>query len=294
MAVKHITNECGMWSTPGVELECGIQSSQCENQSAELDLRIPIILAVDTSSLRLSLAITRGPEVIATCAEEAQAPHSQTLFPRLAALLDSVQLAPPSIDAFAVATGPGSFTGLRVGLAAVKGLAHTLGRTAIGVTSLDGLALAAGVVGRVVAMIEAGRSEVYCGLREVSADGEVIKMGEDQVGPVSVLLARLGSNLHSSGLVFVGEGARHYRDEIAALAVQAGTQLQTMPQSPGVLFARPERAEGLSSAVWQLKDEPLNLAPPIAVQAHRLFSLGACPGAHAYYIRPSDAELKCR
>lgn len=264
MAVKHIT------------------------EVVDLDSRdaLPVVLAVDTSSPRLSLAIVRGQQRVAALAEESPAPHSQTLFFHLAALLESAQLEPEQLDAFAVATGPGSFTGLRVGLAAIKGLAHTLGRAAIGITTLDGLALAAGCVGRVVVMIDAGRGEVYCGLREVvSADGDVIKIAEDRVGPVSVMLARLRSKLNAGSLVFVGEGARRYRDEIAAAALQAGTQLQTAPPSPSALPASP---------VWQLKDEQLDLALHIAWRASRLLSAGDDPGAHAYYIRPSDAELKCR
>src|SRR5207253_1846803 len=120
MTVKHITLECGMRHA-----ECGVQSLQNEIQSLESDVRMPLILAVDTSSPRLSLALARGATVISAIASESGTPHSQTLFVHLAALFDSAQLDPRHVDAFAVATGPGSFTGLRVGLAAVKGLAHT-------------------------------------------------------------------------------------------------------------------------------------------------------------------------
>ena len=254
----------------------------CDQHSELAASRLPIILAIDTSSPRLGLAIARGAQMVAAFTEESSAPHSQTLFPNLARLLESAQLDPSNIDAFAVATGPGSFTGLRVGLATVKGLARTLERAAIGITSLDGLALASGAVGYVVAMIDAGRREVYCGLREVSASGEVKTVGEDRVGSTSVVLASLPLELNDAPLVFVGEGARHYRDELAAAAAQAGTHLQITAQMECNL------------ASWQLRDEQFDLAPHIALHAGRLFNAGTWPEAHAYYIRPSDAELKCR
>jgi tRNA threonylcarbamoyladenosine biosynthesis protein TsaB len=268
MTVKHITDS-----------GCGIIEEQSE---AEASAEPPIILAVDTSSPRAGLALARGERLISSLAEESRAPHSQTLFLHLTALLARAQLDLAQVDAFAVATGPGSFTGLRVGLAAVKGLAHTLGRPAIGVTSLDATALAADFAGRVVAMIDAGRGEVYCGLREVTAAGDVSKLGEDRVGPPRAALGHLLNYLNNGSVAFAGEGARHYRDEIVEAAAIAGTHLEA---------ATSAKSQGVA---WQLKDAQLDLAPHIALRASRLFNSGRWPGPQAYYIRPSDAELKCR
>src|SRR5262245_41766867 len=102
------------------------------------------ILAADTSSPLASLAIVRGDKILASLAGGAHLPHSKALFSNLSILLQLSGLELLEIDAFAVATGPGSFTGLRVGLASIKGLAHTLSKPAIGISSFDALALGSG------------------------------------------------------------------------------------------------------------------------------------------------------
>ena len=235
----------------------------------------PRILAIDTSSPRASLALARGGRVIAAAGEESREPHSRTLFNRLAGLLEGAGVAPEEIDAFAVATGPGSFTGLRVGLAAVKGLARTLGRPAVGVTSLDALALAAGVQGRVVALIAAGRGEVYCGLREVSAGGEVKPVGGDQVGPPASVLRLLEA---PGPFVFIGDGARLCQAEIARAAAEAGAGLR--------LVIAPEGG----SADWQLSEQRPDLAPHLAARP-RLLSQAVGRRSQMERRRPTNSGV---
>ena len=81
----------------------------------------PKILALDTSSPNVSLALCRGRETVALIGVTGIAPHSRTLFRHLNYLLESAETSLEQIDLFAVVTGPGSFTGLRVGISAVKG-----------------------------------------------------------------------------------------------------------------------------------------------------------------------------
>jgi tRNA threonylcarbamoyladenosine biosynthesis protein TsaB len=213
---------------------------------------------------------------------ESPAPHSRTLFGQIATLLELVGIGPEEIDAFGVATGPGSFTGLRVGLAAIRGLAHTLGRPAFGITSLDALALSAGVTGLVAPMIKAGRGEVYYGVREVKVDGEIEVVGRDQVGQLEAALAQMIPLLRDAPAVLVGDGVDTAQSQILQLARSAGIQAQL-----SAVIAR-ERAG------WQLKRESPFLAPDLARQAGRMLAAGQGAAAHAYYLRASDAELKWR
>src|SRR5690349_3161414 len=98
-----------------------IRPQNMSNLQIPLD-RPPLILAVDTSSARASLAIARGAEIIASSQSDAFIPHSNIFFDLLSNLLHSAALSITEINLFAAAVGPGSFTGLRVGLSAIKGL----------------------------------------------------------------------------------------------------------------------------------------------------------------------------
>jgi tRNA threonylcarbamoyladenosine biosynthesis protein TsaB len=124
-----------------------------------------LILGVDTSGKNGSLALV-------DCTDEAcrtlelvplqRGTFSAQLVPQLAALLQKHGLAKQDLYGFAVVSGPGSFTGLRVGLAAVKALADILQKDIAAVSLLEAVAIAAGVKGRILAALDAGRAEVYC------------------------------------------------------------------------------------------------------------------------------------
>ncbi|HLW51399.1 MAG TPA: tRNA (adenosine(37)-N6)-threonylcarbamoyltransferase complex dimerization subunit type 1 TsaB [Candidatus Angelobacter sp.] len=94
---------------------------------------------------------------------------SAQLVPTIARLLESYGKSLSDVAGFAVASGPGSFTGLRVGLSAVKGLAEVLAKPIATVSLLEALAIAPGRTGRIAAALDAGRSEIFFGLYEVSA-----------------------------------------------------------------------------------------------------------------------------
>lgn len=129
-----------------------------------------LILAADTSGKNGSLALARfenGAQQTLDVVPIEGGTFSAQLVPQIAALLTKHGLSKSSIDAFAVASGPGSFTGLRVGLAAIKALAETLHKPIAAVSLLEVVALAAGRNGRVVAALDAGRSEIYAGVYEI-------------------------------------------------------------------------------------------------------------------------------
>ncbi len=95
---------------------------------------------------------------------------SAQLVPQIAGLLEKHDFRKTQIDAFIVVSGPGSFTGLRVGLAAIKAFAEVLGKPIVAVSLLEILALAAGRQGFVLALLDAGRGEVYASQYEVTGE----------------------------------------------------------------------------------------------------------------------------
>ena len=120
----------------------------------------PLILAVDTTHDHGSIALARGDELLEQmplCADEG---FAQILYGRLRELLARNSVALADVDLFAAASGPGSFTGVRVGLACVKGLAEALRKPAVGVSNLEALAHCGGGPLR-AAVLDARRGDVY-------------------------------------------------------------------------------------------------------------------------------------
>ena len=131
-----------------------------------------LILVADTSGKQGSIALANGLNNgkcdVIEAVPLAGGTFSAQLVPEVAALLSKHGFKKQNIDAFAVASGPGSFTGLRVGLAAIKGLAEILGKPIATVSMLEVVAIAGGMQGRVLAFLDAGRGEAYLGRYEVS------------------------------------------------------------------------------------------------------------------------------
>ncbi len=136
-----------------------------------------LLLAIDTSGKQGSIALVRAGEPTAEggdyevieIAPLAGGTFSAQLIPQIAELLASNGFMKTAIGAFAVASGPGSFTGLRIGLAAVKALAEVLGKPIAAVSLLEVCVFASGSEGRVMAALDAGRGEVYVGQCEIPA-----------------------------------------------------------------------------------------------------------------------------
>ncbi len=166
------------------------------------------VLAVDTSSPRGSVAVV-GPEgVLAEARVVTAEGHSRWLLTAAAALLQGLAIDARTIDVFAVTTGPGSFTGLRVGIGSVQGLALASGRPCVGLSTLDVLAAsAAGSSGTIVALVDAFRGEVFSGVYDAAGG----LRGERTVGTLADLLGRV-----PAGSAFVGDVAIAHREAIQA------------------------------------------------------------------------------
>ena len=134
-----------------------------------------LLLAVDTSGRHGSIALARcGPEDACDVIETAAllgGTFSAELVPQIAALLDRRGFSKTDLGALAVVSGPGSFTGLRIGLAVIKALAEVLGKPIAAISLLEALASASQPRGRVVASLDGGRNEVFLGEYDVGSAG---------------------------------------------------------------------------------------------------------------------------
>ena len=224
----------------------------------------PLILALETATRAGSVCLARGPEVLARLAGSASLSHSTDLIENLEELLRSEHLKLSDVDLFAAASGPGSFTGLRIGLATVKSLAVCARRSCVGISTLAASAHSAGASAGTVAILPAGRGEVFA---------QVFEVNEDEVRPLDApahlrpkaLLEKYGSFRE---LKWVGE------EELLR---------QTLP------------AEELKPpAVWSLRTSSNELAVSIAALALRDLANGnviSPEELRATYVRPSDAEI---
>ncbi|MGD0570655.1 MAG: tRNA (adenosine(37)-N6)-threonylcarbamoyltransferase complex dimerization subunit type 1 TsaB [Candidatus Sulfotelmatobacter sp.] len=138
-----------------------------------------LLLAIDTSGKQGSIALARAGEPTAEGEFEVVeiAPlvggtFSAQLIPQIAELLSRNGFMKNAIGAFAVVSGPGSFTGLRIGLAAVKGMAEIVGKPIAAVSLLEVCVFTSGAQGRVMAALDAGRNEVYVGEYEIPTRSE--------------------------------------------------------------------------------------------------------------------------
>ena len=168
------------------------------------------ILTVDTSSNCSSVALSDGALLLGECILGEDRCHSGRLLESISQLLAAAALTPDSLDAFAVSLGPGSFTGVRVGIATVKGLAIATGKPVVGFSSLAMLAMNLPFsCAQVAPMFDARKSEVYAALYHCDSLPEPIS--PDAVLSPERFLAGI-----DSPTLFLGEGARRYRELIGS------------------------------------------------------------------------------
>jgi tRNA threonylcarbamoyladenosine biosynthesis protein TsaB len=166
------------------------------------------ILTIDTSSNCSSVALSDGASLLGEFILGEDRCHSGRLLDSISKLLAAAKLTPDGLDAFAVSLGPGSFTGVRVGIATVKGLAIATGKPVVGFSALAMLAMNLPFSSaQVAALFDARKNEVYAGLYRCGSLPE--PLSPDAVIPPEEFLAAI-----DRPTLFVGEGAVRYRDLI--------------------------------------------------------------------------------
>ncbi|MCM1158694.1 MAG: tRNA (adenosine(37)-N6)-threonylcarbamoyltransferase complex dimerization subunit type 1 TsaB [Bacteroidales bacterium] len=171
------------------------------------------ILAVDSSGLVASVAVLDEDNLIAEYTINYKKTHSQTLLPMLDEIVRMTETRLEDIDAIAVAKGPGSFTGLRIGAATVKGLGFALKKPIIGIPTLEGLAMNLYGTGSLVCpLMDARRNQVYTGIYRFQ--GGVLQVVKEQVAiGIEEIVEAL--NLIGESVIFLGDGVPVYRECIA-------------------------------------------------------------------------------
>ena len=167
------------------------------------------VLAVDTATNSCSVAVVEGQQLLAELTLVSGETHSRHLVRLIDTLMQTAGLSLDRIEGFAVARGPGSFTGLRIGISTVKGLAVGGDRPAVGVSTLESLAWQIGPTDHLICpMIDARRKEIYAAVYRWEADRLSAVCGERAAPCESVLETIDGS------CIFIGSGAEVYQRQI--------------------------------------------------------------------------------
>ena len=242
-------------------------SSCCGSQtiSSKVKIRVPFshLLAVDTATQACSVAISHGNSLVVENTTVIRQTHSRHLLSMIENALAASRLKLSDLDGFVVTKGPGSFTGLRIGMSTVKGLAMAVGKPLVGVSYLQCLAMQSGVSdGLICTVIDARRSECYYALYRAG------KSGIETVVPESV-----GSLMHvvekiSEPCLFIGNGVQSYQKQ---LCQNLGQMASFAPDFNNILRSYTQVWVGRSCLMEGKKDHLDSLVPE--------------------YIRKSDAQV---
>jgi tRNA threonylcarbamoyladenosine biosynthesis protein TsaB len=168
------------------------------------------ILAIDTSGGTASVAILRDETVLAEIFLNLGRNHSEILLPSIDQLLVVAGLDLGAIDVFACTSGPGSFTGIRLGVSTVKGLAFAVDRPVVALSALEVLAVSAtGSRQKICPMIDARKNQVYAGLYADNDTYPLTKIIPEQLAGAEDFLKLIGEDV-----IFIGSGVLKYEDFI--------------------------------------------------------------------------------
>lgn len=203
------------------------------------------ILGMDTSTSQISVALSASGVVVGSITLESGRRHAEQLPPAIQYLAESASIRVPNITAIGVGTGPGLFTGLRVGITTAKVMAQTLRIPIVGVSSLDLLAYPVRSTSRLIAaVIDARRKEVFWALYR-SVPGGIQRVCDYQVGAPNDVANELRA--HGDDVLIVGEGGVHYREVFADIdRVEFAGNEFAIPSATalvGLAAARIEREE---------------------------------------------------
>ena len=224
------------------------------------------ILALETSAKAVSAAVSENGKILCSGYQDTGLTHSRTLMPIVEHILKNTNLTMADMDAIAVAAGPGSFTGIRIGVSAAKGLAFAIDKPAVGVSTLAAMARNLTFAdGLIVCAMDARRNQVYNALFEAK-DGTLTRLTEDRAIGLSELAEELKDDPRPKTVV--GDGGRLCFDFLTAARIAcrlAPPHLLMQNAMSVALEAEVLAAEGKMVSAQEL--EPIYLRP---AQAERL------------------------
>jgi tRNA threonylcarbamoyladenosine biosynthesis protein TsaB len=221
-----------------------------------------LFLGIDTSSTAGTVAVTSPDKVLAEWTLEVDRTHARRLLPHIQWMLRESGLCFGDIQGIAVTLGPGSFTGVRIGMTTAKTLALVSGKPLVGIPTLEVLAgNVSHAVGLLCPALDARRGEVYWALFRRGDSGETERLSDDRVCTPDTLLETV-----PGPALFLGSGASVYGDRFLSVAGHR-------------VVAQPEQNQVRASVLCRLARE--------SFKAHG----GTSPSElEAIYVRPSDAE----
>jgi tRNA threonylcarbamoyladenosine biosynthesis protein TsaB len=223
------------------------------------------ILAIDTSTSVGSIALVEGEQLKAQHILNISATHNQRLLPGIDRILEDSGWSLEDLDAFAVSLGPGSFTGLRIGLSIIKGLAWATGKPLAGVPTLDALAASVSLVHHPVCpVLDARKGEIYTALYRQHSDNP-----PERLTPYMAIKPEKLVDLITETTVLVGDALLRYGDYLKR---ELGDRLLQPPPHLNMVQA--------SSVAW------------LALRMLRSGKHEDVSSCTPLYVRPSEAELK--
>ncbi len=198
------------------------------------------ILAIDTSGPVASCAVMMDDRIVHSISQCHGLTHSEAIMPAVEDVMQASGLTCRDIDVFAVVAGPGSFTGVSIGVCAAKGLAHAVDKPCVPIHALEALAMNFyGFDGMVCPILDARRGQVYCALFETK-DGMPVRAMADDAVELTVLLDRLPKDRR---IVFAGDGVAvnegKIRERMGDSAILAPANLRDLrPDAVCVLAAQ--------------------------------------------------------
>jgi tRNA threonylcarbamoyladenosine biosynthesis protein TsaB len=223
------------------------------------------VLGIDTSTSCGSVGLTDDGEVIADYLLNISVTHSERLLGAIEFVLKEARCNIENIDGLAISIGPGSFTGLRIGVSTIKGLAFTTGKPVVGVSTLDALASQIATTPYLICpILDARKSEVYTAFYRYEKGNFLKRLSTDQTLPPEELVKRIKEQT-----IFLGDGIKTYGEFL----LKSLPSLAIFPPAP-LHIAHGSMVAKLGSELLQ-KGEYLDLATFAPI-----------------YIRPSEAEIK--
>ncbi len=234
-------------------------------------------LAIDTSNQTLAVAVVDGQDVLGQSQTMAIKNHSTALMPAIDGLMQAVGMAPKELEQIVVAKGPGSYTGLRIGVTTAKTLAQTLNIPLIGVSSLKAVAAnCVGVSQVIVPLFDARRQNVYAGAYQWH-NGTLETKIKDQHISLSELLTQLKA-VDGQEVLFVGADTIKFKDMIEAeLPTAYINQVSLWNYPNGVVLAAIAKEEAPVASIHDFVPDYLKL-----VEAEEKWLASHEPGVDAY------------
>ena len=174
------------------------------------------ILSITTSSIVCGVAILENEKVIKELNLNNGLTHSESLMPIIKNILEETNLALSDIELLAIDRGPGSFTGIRIGVATIKAFSDSLNIKCIGVNSLEGLSLNTNNEGIICSLIDAKRENVFSEIFE-NQEGTYISKREPSFDNIDTLLEEIQNNFSQQTVTFIGDGAIKYKEKILSI-----------------------------------------------------------------------------